>query len=248
MSYYVGPYNNLPKTVHRIKNTIYYYKNGLRWWDGKQLRNKAKNKEWYQENKANIKEKNDKPGNKAKAKEKRDKPDNKARAKEYAKEYKQKNKAKAKEYNKEYQQKPENKDKRNKIRRDRRKNDLVYKISNNLRRRHRDGLKSQNVEKTISVLKLMECSVKSLITQLEKQFEPKMTWKNYGRGRGCWNMDHRRCYKSFALKNIEDQRKCCHWTNIQPMWKPENEAKGSKFDEATFEYKWIDKNVGWIKK
>ena len=32
------------------------------------------------------------------------------------------------------------------------------------------------------------------------------------------------------------------------MWKPENRAKGSDFDEATFEYKWIDKNMGWIKK
>ena len=66
---YVGPYNNLPKTENRIAKTFYYYKNGLRWWDGKQLRNKAK------------------------AKEKRDKPDKKARAKEYRDE----NKAKRKE-------------------------------------------------------------------------------------------------------------------------------------------------------
>ncbi|GAH08617.1 unnamed protein product, partial [marine sediment metagenome] len=92
------------------------------------------------------------------------------------------------------------------------------------------------------------CSVKFLITQLEKQFEEGMTWKNYGRESGCWNMDHRRCYDSFRLKDIENQRKCCHWTNLQPMWKPENRAKSNHFDEATFEYKWIDKKTGWIKK
>ena len=40
---YVGPYNNLPKTEHRIKNTFYYYKNGLRWWNGKRLRRTGKN-------------------------------------------------------------------------------------------------------------------------------------------------------------------------------------------------------------
>ena len=224
MSYYVGPYNNLPKTNNRIAKTFYYYKNGLRWWDGKQLRNKAKekeyNKEHYQENKANIKEKNDKP----------------------------EKKAKRKEYNNEYNKKPEKKARRKKKHKDRMKTDLPYKITRNLRTRLRSGLKSQNVEKTIDVLELLECPVEFLITQLESKFEPKMTWKNYGNRSGCWNIDHRRCYKSLDLSDIEDQRKCCHWTNIQPMWKPENEAKGSDFDEATFEYKWIDKKTGWIKK
>ena len=62
---YVGPYNNLPKTEHRIKNTFYYYKNRLRWWDGKQLRNKGKNKEY--------------------GKKYRDKPDKKAKRKKYNK-------------------------------------------------------------------------------------------------------------------------------------------------------------------
>ena len=203
MSYYVGPYNNLPKTNNRIKNTFYYYKNGLRWWNGKSLVNKAKMKEYNDKNKANAKEKRDKQENKAKAKEKRD---------------------------------------------NRMNTDLPYKLTKNLKARHDKGLKSQNVEKTIPVLELMECSVESLIIHLESKFELGMTWKNHGDEDGCWHIDHRRCYKSFALKNIEDQRKCCHWTNIQPMWKPENEAKGSKFDEATFEYKWIDKKTGWIKK
>jgi hypothetical protein len=224
MSYYVGPYNNLPKTNNRIAKTFYYYKNGLRWWDGKQLRNKAKekeyNKEHYQENKANIKEKNDKP----------------------------EKKAKRKEYNKEYRDKPENKERRSKKHKDRMKNDLPYRITRCLRDRHLVGLKSHNVEQTIDVLELLECSVESLIIHLESKFEEGMTWKNYGSGSDCWQMDHRRCFKSFRLKDIEEQRKCCHWTNLQPMWKPENLAKGSKFDEATFEYKWIDKKTGWIKK
>jgi hypothetical protein len=218
---YVGPYNNLPKTENRIAKTFYYKKTReLRWWTGKQLRNKEKDQEYRDENKARAKELANKPDKKAKRKE----------------------------YDKEYQQKPETKDKRNKRLRDRYNTDLPYKLTRRLKERHYKGLKSQNVEKTISVLELMECSVESLIIHLESKFELGMTWKNYGNKSDCWNIDHRRCYASFVLSDIENQRKCCHWSNLQPMWKPENEAKGSKFDEATFEYKWIDKNVGWIKK
>ena len=132
--------------------------------------------------------------------------------------------------------------------RERYNTDLPYRITRCLRARHLMGLKSKNVEPTLTALELLECSAEFLIIHLESKFELGMTWKNYGNRSGCWNIDHRRCYKSLDLSDIEDQRKCCHWTNLQPMWKPENQAKGSDFDEATFEYKWIDKKTGWIKK
>ena len=233
---YAGPYNNLPKPNNRIGilKTYYYNKNGqLLWWNGKRSVNKAKrkeyNKEYQQENKAKAKEKRDKPKNKAKAKEKRDKPANKARKKEY-------------------DDKPGRKAKVNKKHKDRMKTDLSYKLTRSLIARHWAGLKSQNVEPTIPVLELMECSFESLIIHLVSKFEPGMTRENYGNKSGCWNIDHRRCYDSLKLKDIENQRKCCHWTNLQPMWKTENRAKSNHFDEATFEYKWIDTNLGWIKK
>ena len=203
---YVGPYNIVPKkTENRIKNTFYYYKNGLRWWTGKRLINKAKDKE-----------RRDKPANKAKAKENKQKPKNKAKA--------------------------------NKKHKERYKTDLAYKLTLLLRARHYTGLKCQNVEKTIDVLELMGCSLKFLITHLKSQFEEGMIWDNHGGEHDCWNIEHRRCYASLKLKHIEEQRKCCHWTNLQPMWKPENRAKSNHFDEATFEYKWIDTILGWIKK
>ena len=260
---YVGLYNILPKPNNRIKNTFYYKKGQLLWWDGKRLRNKEKDKEYRDKNKAKAKEKRDKPGNKEKAKELRDTPGKKAKRKEYMNEYlerpgkkarakelrdKPARKAKKKEYNKEYKQKPQTKDRNNKRHKERMKTDLAYRIAKNLKSRHYQGLKSQNLEPTIPVLELMECSDKFLIIHLESHFEPGMTWDNYGNKSGCWNIDHRRCYDSLELKYIEEQRKCCHWTNLQPMWKPENLAKGNHFDEATFEYKWIDTNLGWIKK
>jgi len=224
---YVGPYKILPKTENRRAKTFYYKKTGeLRWWNGKRLVNKAKKKEYNKEYQQN-------PEKKAKAKEKRDKP---------------KKKAKRKEYNNEYSKKPKNKERKSKKHKDRMKTDLSYKLTRNLISRHYHGLKSQNVEPTLTALELLGCSVEFLITQLEKQFEEGMTRDNYGNKSGCWNIDHRRCYDSLKLKYEEEQRKCCHWTNLQPMWKPENVAKGSDFDEATFEYKWIDTKTGWIKK
>ena len=216
---YVGPYKILPNTENRIAKTFYYKKTGeLRWWNGKQLVNKAK-----------AKEKRDKPGKKARKKEYDNNPERKAKKKEYDK-------------------KPKNKARANKKHKERMETDLPYRITKNLRSRHAKGLKSQNVKKTIDVLELMGCSVKFLKIHLESHFEPGMRWENYGNKSGCWNIDHRKCYDSLELKYIEEQRKCCHWTNLQPMWKPENRAKSNHFDEATFEYKWIDTILGWIKK
>ena len=53
------PYNILPKkTADRITKTFYYNKKGeVRWWDGKQLKNKEKKKEYYAENNEKIKKK-----------------------------------------------------------------------------------------------------------------------------------------------------------------------------------------------
>ncbi|MCH9715597.1 MAG: hypothetical protein K0U52_00720, partial [Gammaproteobacteria bacterium] len=53
------PYNILPKkTADRIAKTFYYNKKGeVRWWNGKQLKNKEMNKEYRAVNKEKIKKK-----------------------------------------------------------------------------------------------------------------------------------------------------------------------------------------------
>ena len=257
------------------KTSYYNKKGKVRWWNGKQLRNPEYRKEYYKANNEKIKEKTKeyykankeyykeynkeyKKENKEKIKEQRKeyqkenkekikeyqkeyKAANKEKNKEYYKEYYKENKEKIKEYNKEYKANPANKEKINKRTRVRYKNDENFRLSKLLRTRFTLALKSQNIKKNSHVLELTSCPIDFLKDYLSKKFEEGMTWDNQGE----WHIDHRKPCASFDLTNKEDQRKCFHYTNLQPLWGKENREKSATFNEATFEYKWVEKK-GWV--
>ena len=79
--------------------------------------------------------------------------------------------------------------------------------------------------KTTTTLNLLGCSIEYLKQHLEKQFKPRMNWSNYGK----WHVDHIRPCASFDLSNPEEQRKCFHYTNLQPLWAIDNLRKNKKF-------------------
>jgi hypothetical protein len=80
-------------------------------------------------------------------------------------------------------------------------------------------------EKVGNTMKLTGCSKEELFTFLEAEFEPEMTWDNYGK----WHIDHIRPCASFNLEDPEEQRKCFHWTNLQPLWAVDNIRKSDKW-------------------
>jgi len=112
------------------------------------------------------------------------------------------------------------------------KKDILFKIRLYLSNRLRAVLKRNS--KLESTIKLIGCSVKQLKIHLESQFKPGMSWSNYGsgwNGRGMkeWHIDHIRPCASFDLRKLSEQRKCFHYTNLQPLWAEENLSKGKKF-------------------
>ena len=111
--------------------------------------------------------------------------------------------------------------------------------------RIRSALKKQGASKNKKTMEYVNCSVAHLYHHLESQFEPSMTWENYGYGDDKWNIEHRRPCDSFDLTDIEQQYMCFHWTNLQPMWQPEN-LQSNSFDPETFRYKWWGKEIGWM--
>ena len=102
------------------------------------------------------------------------------------------------------------------------KEDLEYRLLHNLRSRCQSVLKSTSLSKS----RLVGCNGKKLREHLEAQFQEGMTWENYGYE--GWHMDHIKPCASFDLSDEEEQKKCFHYTNLQPLWAKDNYAKGSK--------------------
>lgn len=80
------------------------------------------------------------------------------------------------------------------------------------------------IRKSGRTLDLVGCSIDFLMNHLENKFLPGMTWDNYGK----WHIDHIRPCASFDLANPEEQKKCFHYTNLQPLWEKDNLKKGNK--------------------
>jgi len=176
-----------------------------------------------------------KPENKKKslkyAKEYRDK--NKAKVAKYQKDYQGKNRERFAKYNKEYQDK--NKEKINKqtskYQRNRRKTDINFRITNNLRRRIGQALKINSKSKR--TIELLGCSIEQLKQHLEEQFVEGMNWDNYGggwNGKKEWVIDHIKPCVLFDLSKPEEQLKCFNYTNLQPMWAEDNLRKSDKYE------------------
>ena len=70
--------------------------------------------------------------------------------------------------------------------------------------------------------------VEDLIEHLEKQFNDKMSWDNYG---NYWEIDHRTPKSWFKYKTAEDQefKKCWALENLQPLEKVMNRSKNNRF-------------------
>ena len=115
---------------------------------------------------------------------------------------------------------PEVKKKKRARHRERYHTDPQYRIKKILRSRLRRALKGKN--KSARTMKLVGCSIPHLMEHLKKQFSPGMTWENQGK----WHVDHMMPCASFDLSDPEQQRRCFHYTNLQPMWGTENISKG----------------------
>lgn len=129
---------------------------------------------------------------------------------------------------KKYRENPKNKESRRKWDKDRRENNVQYKLSVNLRNRLNRSMK--NEIKSGSAVSDLGCSIEELKQYLEKQFyaNPEtgemMTWKNWGRT--GWHIDHIKPLSSFDLANKKQFKKACHYTNLQPLWYKDNIKKG----------------------
>ena len=110
---------------------------------------------------------------------------------------------------------------------EKRETSLEFRLTEILRKRLRNALiNGCKGKKTDSALNLLGCSVEELKKHLELKFVEGMNWENYGKF--GWHIDHIIPCAKFDLTKAEEQKKCFHYTNMQPLWATENLSKGSK--------------------
>lgn len=115
--------------------------------------------------------------------------------------------------------------------RKRREQNVQYRLKSNLSRRIRAALEGKG-RKSIRTIVLLGCDMDEFEAWIEFQFTEGYTWGNYGTH---WNFDHVYPCAEFNLEDIEEQKVCFHWSNIQPLQKTENYVKGNKIDKELIE-------------
>jgi hypothetical protein len=134
---------------------------------------------------------------------------NKIQNKEYAKKYYSKHKDELKEYNKNYSK-------------TRREQDPLFKLKSNIRNtiiRYIKNPKNNNTEQ------ILGCTFEQLKQHIESQWVEGMNWDNWTQD--GWHVDH---IIPLASATTEDEiYKLNHYTNLQPLWAPDNMKKGFKF-------------------
>ena len=145
------------------------------------------------------------------------------RDKRNAKRYNQIHGAEKSEYNHQY-----NKENRSAITKrimDRKRSDPEFKTLCTLKARVLGAVRQQCTKKAYHTAELIGCSVPDLMKHLESQFKEGMTWQNHSRF--GWHIDHVIPCSAFDLSKPEEQKKCFHYTNLQPMWATPNLKKNS---------------------
>lgn len=84
---------------------------------------------------------------------------------------------------------------------------------------------SKNGKKCAKTADILGCSLDSFRMYLESRFEPGMSWENYGR---VWHIDHIMPCAIFDLSKPEHQKRCFHFSNLQPLFAKDNMSKRDK--------------------
>ena len=95
-----------------------------------------------------------------------------------------------------------------------------------LRVRLSQMVKKVKTGKAASTLDLLGCSLPEFMAHIQSKFTEGMSWDNHPK----WHIDHIRPCASFDLTKEEEQKKCFHYTNLQPLWAHENFSKGDKWE------------------
>lgn len=122
----------------------------------------------------------------------------------------------------------ENREKINTYAKNRKENDINFKLTCILRSRLFDALKGRT-KKTQKALELLGCTIEEFKLYIESLWLPGMSWDNHGswkRGEPMkWHIDHITPCCRFDMTKELEQKECFNWKNLQPLWADKNLSK-----------------------
>jgi len=144
---------------------------------------------------------------------------NKEKYKEKGKIWRENNKDKRKKYNKNYPKEKKNEQNRNYISQ-RRKIDPLFRFTSSIRSLISRSIKRKGFKKTSKTQIILGTDYKSFKEYLEGQWEPWMSWDNYGKYKiGTfnygWDIDH--IIPTSIAKTEEELLKLNHYINLKPL-------------------------------
>ena len=187
---------------------------------------------------------------------------NKEKYREYGKKYREENKEYHREYGKKYREENKddirkykqiyyisnidnikskretNKDKmkeyNSSYKKNRYKNDKLFRYKKIVNRLIMMSFKRNNFKKCKRSIEILGCDIPDFIKYIESKFEPWMSWDNRGLYNGCpnygWDFDH--ITPLCVAETEEDVIKLNHYTNIQPLCSYMNrDVKKDKLNE-----------------
>lgn len=106
------------------------------------------------------------------------------------------------------------------------KNDIKFNLIKKLRRRMFMSIKRAKASKKNYTIKLLGCDLLFFKKYIESKFSGDMNWENVLNGK--IHIDHIIPCSSFNLEDKDEQSKCFHYTNLQPLWALDNLVKSNK--------------------
>jgi len=144
-----------------------------------------------------------------------------------------KNKAKIDEWNKLYASEKRY-SKTIKERERKKQKDPEYKLITVLRKRVPSLVKRSGFIKSGSAVKDLGCTPEQFLEYLETKFyqhpitKENMSWDNYGRGPGKWQVDHIKAIRFFNVSDRDQFLIAFNFKNMQPLWHEDHAYKSNE--------------------
>lgn len=113
--------------------------------------------------------------------------------------------------------------------RERHKDEIDFRIKENLGTRLRNLVKKDGTH----FIDFLGCKLDYFKDWLQFNMKEEMSWENYG---SYWHIDHVTPCASFDASNMDEVKTCWNWSNLVPLEASLNCAKIDKIDVAYIEY------------